>query len=149
MFSHIAQEFGKTCESAGGKSNIHKCLEGLSGRKVLVIADGAAFGAEMEKVYQYLRLHDEKAVLYLPESFEWLILKAGIISGNNLDEILSNPSEYIESEKYISWEQFFTALLISLAKEQESYKHYNKHSLTPFYLQQINVRKLLSAMGTE
>ena len=149
MFSRIAQEFGKTCESAGGKSNIHKCLEGLSDQKVLVIADGAAFGAEMEKVYQYLRLHDEKATLYLPESFEWLILKAGIITGNNLEEILSNPSEYIESEKYISWEQFFTALLVLLANEQESYKHYNKRSLTPFYLQQVNVQKLLSAMDAE
>ena len=118
-------------------------------QKVLVIADGAAFGAEMEKVYQYLRLHDEKAILYLPESFEWLILKAGIITGNNLEEILNNPSEYIESEKYISWEQFFTALLVLLANEQESYKHYNKRSLTPFYLQQVNVQKLLSAMDAE
>lgn len=146
MFTHIAQEYGKSCQSAGGKSNIHNRLEALKSLKVLVVADGAAFGAEMEKVYQYLLLHEDKVTLYLPESFEWIILKSGIIEGNNVDAILADPSEHIESEKYFSWEQYFTALLTSLANQQEPYKHYSKRALAPFYLQQNNVQKILAAM---
>lgn len=146
MFAHIAQERGKGCQSAGGKSNIHNRLEALKSLKTLVVADGAAFGAEMEKVYQYLLLHEDKVTLYLPESFEWIILKSGIIEGNNVDAILADPSEHIESEKYFSWEQYFTALLTSLANQQEPYKHYSKRALAPFYLQQNNVQKILAAM---
>ena len=72
--------------------------------------------------------------------------KSGIIEGNNVDAILTDPSEYIESEKYFSWEQYFTALLTSLANQQEPYKHYSKRALAPFYLQQSNVQKILAAM---
>lgn len=149
MFTHIAQEHGKGCLSAGGKSSIHRCLEELQAQKVLVVADGAAFGAEMEKVYQYYLFHNDKVTLYLPESFEWLLLKSGIITGNDLDAMLNNPSEYIDSEKYFSWEQFFTALLISLTSQQEAYKHYSKRILAPFYLQQTNVQKILAAMDAD
>lgn len=149
MFAHIAQDYGKLCQSAGGKSNIHKCLEELKAQRTLVIADGAAFGAEMEKIYQYLLLHEDKVTLYLPESFEWIILKSGIIAADDLEEILADPSEYIDSEKYFSWEQYFTALLIALSSQQEPYKHYSKRSLSAFYLQQANVQKILSAMNSE
>lgn len=149
MFDHIAQENRKGCLSAGGKSNIHRCLEELKSQNTLVIADGAAFGAEMEKVYQYLLLHEDKITLYLPESFEWIILKSGIIAADELEKILVDPSEYIDSEKYFSWEQYFTDLLIALTSQQEPYKHYSKRFLTAFYLQQANVQKILSAMDSE
>lgn len=56
-----------------GKSNVFHYLNTHSDERVMIIADGAAFGSEMERVLQLIR-HGRKAVLYLPESFEWLIL---------------------------------------------------------------------------
>ena len=39
---------------------------------------------------------NETAALYLPESFEWLILKSGVLKNNQIDQILDEPAEYIE-----------------------------------------------------
>ena len=44
------------CISANGKSNVFKALQEHRKEKVLVIADGAAFGCEMEKVMQLIKI---------------------------------------------------------------------------------------------
>ena len=78
------------------------------------------------------RLASKKnAVLYLPESFEWLILKSGVVREREIVTVLENPSEYIESERYMSWEQFFTAFLVE--KTSDSYLRYAKGKLNPSY----------------
>lgn len=41
--------------------------------EICVIADGAAFGPEMEKLYS-LAEQKKNVKMYLPESFEWMIL---------------------------------------------------------------------------
>ena len=81
------------CISANGKSNVFKALQEHREERVLVIADGAAFGCEMEKVMQLIKI-GRRIVLYLPESFEWLILNAGIFDDSELKDILNSPSEY-------------------------------------------------------
>ena len=43
------------CISARGKSNIFKLLQKFRQNKILVIADGAALGCEMEKVIRERR----------------------------------------------------------------------------------------------
>lgn len=98
-------------------------------KKLLVIADGAAFGAEIDRVLK-LEKSGYKICLYLPESFEWMILKSGLIQ--EVSKILDSPSEYIESGTYFSWERFFTALLVE--KTQDSYLSYRKASLNENYL---------------
>jgi hypothetical protein len=45
--------------------------------------------------------------------------------------ILNNPSEYIESTKYMSWERYFTALLVE--KTSNTYLKYLKSSLNESY----------------
>ena len=50
------------------------------GRKILVIVDGAAFSLEFEK----LRRLNNQIDLYLPESFEQMILKSGIMEENRV-----------------------------------------------------------------
>lgn len=145
MFSHIAQLHNIKCESAGGKSNVFQKINTQDSNRVLVVADGAAFGADMEKVYQFLSEYPGHVTLFLPESFEWLILKAGVVRSSTVERILTAPQEYIDSEKYFSWEQYFTELLIELTHDQE-YMRYNKAKLVPFYLQPENVRKLLTAI---
>ena len=44
------------------------------------MADGAAFGANMAEVYRFFQMHPEEVVLYLPESFEWLILASDVLN---------------------------------------------------------------------
>ena len=107
FFSRRFQEKGVSVISAGGKSNIFKKIINNSMKHVLIIADGAAFGPEMDRVMKLIERREE-IVLYLPESFEWLILNSGIIQDSELDAILEQPEEFIESTKYFSWERFFT-----------------------------------------
>ena len=131
------------CVSAQGKSNIFTTVLKNSDKKVLVIADGAAFGSEMEKIMKLIKHHPNMA-LYLPESFEWLILKSGLIEDESIVTILEHPEEYVESKEYFSWERYFTSLLIQ--KTQDSYLKYSKSNLNPVYLQNNEMKKILKVM---
>ncbi len=144
MFVHIGKQNGVACISAQGKSNVFSELAAHTSNQVLVIADGAAFGAELEKIHQLMELHPKHISLYLPESFEWLVLKSGILGGQTPDMLLRNPAENIESSLYFSWELYFTDLLVTLTKD--SILHYSKRHLNPAYLQPGNVAKILEAM---
>ncbi len=146
MFYEIAHRYAIQCDSADGKSNIMLKLMQSGDSRVLVVADGAAFGAEMEKVYSFHKLHPGKVTLYLPESIEWLILKSGILGEHTPVHILEDPAAFIDSCEFFSWEQFFTHLLRELTNG--TYMQYNKHHLNEFYLQQSNIEKILAAMAT-
>ena len=145
MFSRIAQDNGVSCLSAQGKSNIFSFLANHSGDQILVIADGAAFGAELEKIYKLQEVSTGKIRLYLPESFEWLLLKSGVLGNRTPHDILADPAAHIDSRDFFSWEQYFTALLVDLTRN--TYLHYNKNRLNPVYLQPANIEKVLDAMG--
>ena len=68
-------------------------------------ADGAAFGSEIDRI---LKLQSSANFrLCLPESFEWLILKSGLIKSDDIAAVLERPSEFIESADFFSWENFF------------------------------------------
>lgn len=77
----------------------------------MVIADGAAINSEMNGLYQLI-CYNPMIKCYLPESFEWLLLKSGVIDGAGVQDILNHPEDFIESQKYFSWERCFTALLV-------------------------------------
>jgi hypothetical protein len=81
----------------------------------------------------------------LPESFEWMILKSGLIKGGDIEAILQNPSEYIHCEKYISWERYFTDLLIDSTKDIE-YMKYDKGNLADYYKNDVNIKKILNSI---
>lgn len=144
MFGYIATENHISCISAQGKSNVFSKLDNRTADRVLVIADGAAFGSELEKIYQLMEAQPNKITLYLPESFEWLVLKSGILGSQTPKEILEHPSDNIESSLYFSWEQYFTDLLIQLT--HDTVLHYSKNHLNPSYLQPANVAKVLREM---
>lgn len=144
MFEHIATKNHISCISAQGKSNVFSQLVNRTADRVLVIADGAAFGSELEKIYQLMEAQPNKITLYLPESFEWLVLRSGILGSQTPKEILEHPSDNIESSHYFSWEQYFTDLLIQLT--HDTVLHYSKNRLNPSYLQPANVAKVLRAM---
>ena len=109
----------------------------------LIIADGAAIGAEMNQLSE-LMSHNPHLHCFLPESFEWLILKSGLIDGDRVQTILSHPEEYIDSKDYFSWEQYFTKLLIS--ETADHYLHYQKKKLNPNYLHEKEKNSILSVI---
>ena len=81
------------CESAASNSAIFRWLNEHPSARVLVVADGAAFGAEMDRVLKLCQAHPGVFQLCLPESFEWLILKSGILREDRVVEILNHPSD--------------------------------------------------------
>ncbi len=119
------------CKSAYGKSNIFKEILKMKEENILVIADGAAFGAEMEKMVSLMDIYKGLRI-YLPESFEWLVLKSGVVKDKELDQILEETYEFVESSEYMSWEQFYTALLIN--KTKDTYLAYSKRAINKAYL---------------
>lgn len=96
-----------------------------------ISADGAAFGSEVEKIELYAR-QNNNCYLYLPESFEWLILKSGVIKNADLSAILQNTCDYVDSSMYMSWERYFTALLVELTNN--TYLQYSKNDLNDVYI---------------
>lgn len=133
--------------TANGKSNVFaKVIQNMNEEKVLVIADGAAFGPEMDRIVKLLG-NNENIVLFLPESFEWLILKSGVLDKREVKEILAAPQEYIESGKYFSWERYFTALLVE--KTNDTYLKYTKKKLNAVYLQDGTKDKICKQIELE
>lgn len=143
FFHALCDENDIGCISARGKSNLKKVTTKLGKESVLVIADGAAIGSEMNELYQ-LMCYKPTIKCYLPESFEWLVLKSGIIDGKKIQDILNHPEDFIESQIYFSWERFFTALLVKCT--QDSYLKYSKNKLNEAYLHEKTKQLIMDRM---
>lgn len=141
------QFFSKVFESsnvvsANGNSNIISQIQRLGDGDILVVVDGAAFGAMIENCLEYFETKDNRRIsIWLPESFEFLILKSGLLRSDELTRILEATPEYVECKEYESWERFFTELLILLTTGTPY--QYAKHTLNEFYLQDRSVKKVL------
>ena len=97
----------------------HPVLRGLD----LAVPEHSVFG-----------LIGQNAVSYTHLSFEWMILKSGLLEDRDLKKILDEPYDYIESAENFSWERFFTKLLI--ARSADSYLKYSKNHLNPVYIKE-------------
>lgn len=104
FFNTLCKRSGIPCISAGGKSSVYNAVFERQESNVLVIADGAALGPEMELLTSLQRFKNIQ--LFLPESFEWLVLQSGLLNDKQTRDMLANPAAYIESESFFSWEQF-------------------------------------------
>lgn len=143
FFNSVCRQQQLKCETMNGKSNIFHYLNMHKNERILVIADGAAFGSEIDRVMQLIGGKDQ-VVLYLPESFEWLILKAKVVKSKWADQVLEKPWEYVESKTYFSWERFFMAVLIE--ETNGSYLAYAKRKLNPAYLNDFVKDSILEQM---
>ena len=139
FFSKVSEDYGMECIPSSGKSNVLKVAKDNSNRKALIVADGAAFGPEMANVYKLTS--ENKCRLFLPESFEWMLLDSDILKDGEIRKILEKPYDYIESEKYFSWENYFTDVLID--KTNGKPFQYNKKTLNKYYLSDKNVKIVL------
>ena len=133
FFDLIARRLGIRCISSGGKSGVYRELASHHEEKVVVIADGAAFGSEIGDVVMQQNLHPNRVGIYLPESFEWVILNSGAVMLKDSDK-LTSPEDYADSVDYMSWEQYFTELLIDTVKDLK-YQKYTKDKLSEYYSQ--------------
>ena len=131
FFQKVCEDNEIKCASAGGKSQILQAARHAFGTDILLIADGAAFGPEIDRVIKFMSGH-KNIWLYVPESFEWLILSANPLKDSDTYAILEDPSEHIESRDYFSWERYFTGLLTE--KTAGTYLQYSKSQINPAYL---------------
>ncbi|MBU5478749.1 translation initiation factor 2 [Eubacterium sp. MSJ-13] len=146
FFSNIFKD--RCVISANGNGNIVETVKQTATKNTLVVADGAAFGSLIEDCMEFFEtIEKNRVTLWLPESFEYLILQSGIIESKKLNEIMKNTQEYVECKKYISWERFFTHLLIEMT--HDSIAEYSKSNLNHYYLQRHIVEKIISNMPNE
>lgn len=128
--------------SAGGKSNM-AMMANEETKNTLYFADGAAFGSEIDH-FETMLLFGKRFVLYLPESFEWIVLSSGLLEDKEIEEILRKPEDYIDSHSYFSWERFFTKLLVE--KSKDGYFKYQKERINPAYLHGKNREEIVAVL---
>lgn len=148
LFTQATKKWNVQCISAGGKSGILPLLNKYTDKKILVIADAAALGSEIRELVHFKEISNNKIDFFLPESFEWLILKSAIFARNNrIKNILTEPVDYIESQEFFSWEQFFTNLLVDETKNNPQLQYpANKSKLPAGYQTETNIEKIVNAM---
>jgi len=142
FYKRLLTPIGIQCLSTYGRTKIVNTVNDIISNintNVLIIADGAVFGSEIEKLIA-LQETRNNMLICLPESFEWLILKSGLIKDiMSLDK--ESVSQSIDSTLYISWEDFFTKYLIE--KTQGTQFEYSKKKINENYLIQENGDKIL------
>ncbi len=144
FFDKVCGNYGINCIAAGGNGNILKTAEECE-NNILIVADGAAFGPQMANIYGLASRRNYN--LFLPESFEWLILNSNIIKKKEIKMVLENPCAYIRSEDFFTWEQFFTAFLVDISKNKEY--RYNKRKINDYYLSSRSISQILGGFFSD
>lgn len=134
--------YGDMCSAAGGKTKVYECIRTSDNKSILAIIDGAAFGSDIGKVMGYLAVSGKKCVLYAPESFEYLLLKANIIDVPQA--ILDETYNYADSQKFFSWEEYYTDYLVQNTKNTPF--RYGKTRLNENYKSPRIIEKIKSVM---
>lgn len=133
------------CESAQSNTKILNWLCSHDDDPVFVIADGAAFGPYADRVLKYQKEHPHEVTVCLPESFEWLLLSSGVVKADGVEENLASPENYVDSAKYMSWEQFFTSMLSDATKGTPL--AYNKGRIAKGFLAPANADKVMALIA--
>ena len=145
FYQHYYDGTSVKCHSAGSNSGVFAWLQKHHDEGVFVIADGAAFGAEMNRVMELQRQFPDKISICLPESFEWLILQSGLLDIPGLQEMLEDPGSSIDSQRYFSWETFFEDYLV----QQTAGTHYaySKSQLHSYYSIRENSGRIIALIA--
>lgn len=133
------------CVSGNNNAGLVAWLNAHAGQRVFAVADGAAFGAYAQRTLQLQARYRDTMVVCLPESFEWLLMKSGVFHSKTLEKILEDPSAWVDSGEFTSWEQFFTHLI-----KEESFGTafaYQKGSLSDAYKAPKNADKVMALIA--
>ncbi|MBR2188770.1 MAG: translation initiation factor 2 [Eubacterium sp.] len=143
-YEFFSQVLPCTCVSAGGKTLVHSKIAEMEDDRetIIAIVDGAAFGADMQRAMREIKLKKGKCLLYAPESFEYLILRSGVVEVP--DKYLDEPYNYADSARYASWERYFTDQL-SEATRNTIYQ-YTKSKLNVIYLTAGNINRIMKLL---
>ncbi len=149
------------CVSAKGNGNVANELYALAAKHqtIAVFVDGAAFGAYIEDVKTVIDKSSAAIVLLYPESFEYVLLKNGVVSADN--KVLDETYDYCDVAefekltndypvgtcKFESWEQFYTIYLQCLTNKEE-YRYSKKSGkLHDYYLRYWgNIKRYLKKL---
>ncbi|MDD7642735.1 MAG: hypothetical protein PUK75_09730 [bacterium] len=82
------------CNSAHGKSNLPILLKNMEENEKysVIIADGAAIGSEIADIIAFKK----NAVLFLPESFEYLLLASDLFGDLDIDDQLQHTENMLQ-----------------------------------------------------
>lgn len=118
--------------SAKGNANMHHALEEMERYdRVLSIIDGAGCGGIFRIILDAVSLLKNDNYIWYPESFEYLLLKAGIFPDEELSEKIEHTENYADSAKYLSWERYYYDELKKLAEKY--HQVYQKQILSDHY----------------
>lgn len=140
----------KPCLPSSGNSNVPGRLNSVLNNKyksILVVVDGAAFGAfinKLEVVMIQAKLVGVEVNVLARESFEHIILMSDIIYPQYKNDI-DGYEDNIECSKFYSWERYFTKLLVELTTG--SFNWYQKEKLNPYYLSKKCIESILNEIG--
>lgn len=141
-YEYFHMLYGGRCISAHGKSNVYDSIRSVQDKTVLAIVDGAAFGSEIGKVLRYLETSNVNCTLYAPESFEYLILTAGLMDVPK--GILQETYLYADSKEFMSWEEYYSSYLADITRN--TVYQYSKQRLAEVYKTQGAVSKIAAVM---
>jgi hypothetical protein len=137
-YDFFCELYPDKCDSAGGKSKVQTKILGAKETKILAIVDGAAFGPEMQACMELINTSPKSISLYAPESFEYLILKSGLVEVPK--EILEETWKFADSKKYISWEDYYTSELCERTRNDVG--QYSKKKLNGYYTTKGSIEKI-------
>lgn len=144
FYQHYFENSDIICFTSESNAAIFSWLKEHEDRKIFVVADGAAFGSEIDRIMKMRSFPNIR--LCLPESFEWLILKSGIINTVDMKKV-DDPGDYIDSAKYFSWENFFERYLIDITVNTPF--QYAKRAINPIFQSEVNAEKIIKEIYTE
>jgi hypothetical protein len=137
------------CDSADGNGNVTNKLKSCKNyNNILVIVDGAAFGPLYMELMDYINVSNQKIVVWMPESFEFLILQSGVVKHEKLNYFLQETYNYADSCEYESWEQYYTALLNELC-QYNNIGTYTKSTLLAYFKRKPVVDKITEKFPKE
>ena len=137
-YEFFCEIYNDKCISAEGKSNVQNQLIAARENEILAIVDGAAFGPEMQACMELINTSPKTISLYAPESFEYLILKSGLLEVPK--EVLEETWKYADSRKYFSWEDYYTSELCE--RTRNGVGQYSKQHLNGYYKTKGSVDKI-------
>lgn len=122
------------------RTKLRKLLRCGKHKNIYVIADGAAFGSEINLLVEFIisKVADVEINIFLPESFEYLLLNTKLFNIDNLEDKLKHTYNYCEADKFISWERYYTSLMDEIG--------YDKNILDNRFLEKDVVERVCSQL---
>ena len=145
FFSRRFEGSNLRVETSASNSKIMAWLLDHAAEHVFVVADGAAFGPYADRVLKLQREHPESITVCLPESFEWLLLRSGVVKAEGLEAMLEDPTAHIDSVRYATWERFFAAYLTEVTRGTPF--AYKKSELAEPYLLPSNADRVVALIA--